>query len=94
MLLPGSSPHIEILDKNSNYYVKFNGEEIIFLKSDTQVLPVRNITVEELARYLLDKLLEDPDITTYDISAIELRVSSGPGQWGSSFWAMESTVHW
>ena len=67
--------------------MEFNGEEMFFLKADTLLLPVRNATVEEYARYLLERLLEDRDlIMGHDIREVSIKVSSGPGQWGSCRW--------
>lgn len=86
-LLPGESPYLQV-NKEGNYYrADFNGEEMRFLCSDTLVLPIRNTTVEEFARYLLERLLEDaPFIEGNEISELIMKVSSGPGQWGSASW--------
>ena len=57
---------------------------MLFLRSDTQVLPIRNATVEEFSRYLLQRLLQD--CASDDLREIELCVSSGPGQKGCATW--------
>lgn len=85
-LLPGESPYLQISELDKEYLVGFNGEEMRFLKSDCQVLPIRNATVEEFAELLLNQLLEDPAIQEFDVRKVEMRVSSGPGQWGSCEW--------
>jgi 6-pyruvoyltetrahydropterin/6-carboxytetrahydropterin synthase len=55
-----------------------------FLCSDTRVLPIVNATVEEFARYLLGRLRElSPEP---EVRALELCVSSGPGQCGCASW--------
>lgn len=90
MVLPGGSPHLEIRDDGPYYQVRFNGEEMRFLRADTLVLPVRNTTVEEFARHLLECLLKDaPFVEGNDISALTMKVSSGPGQSGSASWSRE-----
>ena len=86
LLLPGLSPYLKIDRQNNEYLVSFNGEQMRFLASDTQVLPIRNATVEEFANYLLRQLMEDADINRYDVRQVEIKVSSGPGQWGSCVW--------
>lgn len=87
LLLAGNSPYQQISDHGLNYKVCFADEEMYFLKADTRVLPVANITIEELSYYLLQQLLQDPRYgQNPDIREIVLRVSSGPGQWGSSQW--------
>lgn len=61
-----------------------------FLVSDTLLLPLKNISVEELAGYLLSQLLIDHDIQKTEISMIEVSVSSGPGQWGIRSWSADN----
>jgi len=88
MLLSGLSPFLEISEEGNQYKVRFNNEDMYFLKCDTLVLPIRNATVEEYSHYILTELLNDDELVgAYDIRAIEVRVSSGPGQWGSAQWS-------
>ena len=87
LLIPELSPHLQISEENNNYRVEFNGEIMLFLKSDTRLLPVKNSTVEEYSYYLLQRLLTlEPNFSQFDIRRIEISVSSGPGQSGSSEW--------
>lgn len=87
LLLAKDSPYQHISEEGGNYKVRFNDEEMTFLKADTLLLPVTNITIEELSHYLLQKLLEDPRYQdNKDIKEITLRVASGPGQWGTALW--------
>lgn len=84
MLLAGDSPHQQIEEEGACYRVSFAGEQMLFLQSDTQVLPLRNATVEEFSRYLLQQLLELS--AGDDLREIELCVASGPGQKGCATW--------
>lgn len=84
MLLAGVSPHQQIEDGGDSYRVTFNGEQMLFLKSDTLVLPVSNATVEEFSYYLLNKLLELS--RGEGLVELELGVASGPGQRASAIW--------
>ncbi len=93
LILPGLSPYLEITSEGNEYLAKFNGEVMRFLCTDTLVLPIRNTTVEEFANYLLHQLLEDSAIRKYGIRQIEIKVSSGPGQWGSRLWQAESITN-
>lgn len=87
VLLPQQSPHLQIQEDGLFYVVHFNNEKIPLLKSDTLLLPIRNSTVEEFARYLLGQFIGDGRFTqTRNICAVEIKVSSGPGQSGSSRW--------
>jgi 6-pyruvoyltetrahydropterin/6-carboxytetrahydropterin synthase len=87
MLLAGDSPHQTITAEGVYYRVRFAGEEMLFLRSDTLVLPVRNATVEEFSYYLLQRLLQDS--AADDLREIELCVGSGPGQKGCANWRRE-----
>jgi 6-pyruvoyltetrahydropterin/6-carboxytetrahydropterin synthase len=86
-LIPQLSPHLRI-DENANFYtVWFNGEDIPLRKSDTLLLPIRNSTVEEFARYLRDCFVGDCSfVADRGICEVVVKVSSGPGQTGSSSW--------
>ena len=86
MILPANSPYLSVQEQGDEYIVRFADEVLRFLVSDTLLLPIRNATVEEFAQYLLDQLLKDSDISRYDVRKLEMKVSSGPGQWGSCEW--------
>lgn len=87
VLMPTRSPYLEIDEQDDYTYVVFNGERIPFLQRDLTLLPIRNITVEELAQYLLAQLLERDDIKALDIDNMLLRCASGEGQWASAKWS-------
>lgn len=89
-LLPAQSPYMRVEEQGKYYRAEFNGEELLFLKADTLLLPLRNTTVEEFARYVLERLLDDaPFIDGNEISELVMKVSSGPGQWGSASWTRD-----
>jgi 6-pyruvoyltetrahydropterin/6-carboxytetrahydropterin synthase len=87
MLLAGDSPYQQIEAVGACYRVRFADEQMLFLQSDTQVLPIRNATVEEFSYYLLQRLLELS--ADDDLQEIELCVASGPGQKGCANWARD-----
>lgn len=89
LLLPGDSPHLKIAHKDEYYLVQFAHQSMQFLTADTLVLPLKNISVEELAGYILKQLLNDSDIRQAQIRAIQVSVSSGPGQWGTRDWSAQ-----
>lgn len=85
LLLPGKSPVLKINEKDPYYFVDFNNEKMQFLKSDTMILPIRNITIEELSTWFLEQL--DPQKNNMKINHIKemvVKVSNGDGRWGSS----------
>ena len=87
MLLPGESPYLSIEVADGYTIAVFNGERIPFLPRDVLVLPVRNITVEELAAHMLELLRADPEIGEQPVSRLEIKVSSGAGQWAGAVWS-------
>jgi 6-pyruvoyltetrahydropterin/6-carboxytetrahydropterin synthase len=84
MLLAGNSPHQSIEEVGENYRVSFAGDDMLFLAKDALVLPIGNVTVEELSYYLLMRLVEISQ--GEGLREIELCVSSGPGQKACSLW--------
>ena len=89
VLMPSRSPYLQIEEQDDYTFIIFNGERIPFLQRDLTLLPIRNITVEELAQYLLEKLLEREDIQALAIDHMLLRCASGEGQWASAKWSAD-----
>jgi 6-pyruvoyltetrahydropterin/6-carboxytetrahydropterin synthase len=89
-LIPQFSPHLRIDDDGEFFNVWFNAEKIPLRKSDTLLLPIRNSTVEEFARYLRDRFVGDGKfLIERGICVAVMKVSSGPGQSGSASWQVE-----
>jgi 6-pyruvoyltetrahydropterin/6-carboxytetrahydropterin synthase len=84
LILAGDSPHQRIGEEGAFWRVTFNGEDMLFRRDETRVLPIVNATVEELSHYLLRKLLEQ--CAGEDIAELQLCVASGPGQRGCALW--------
>ena len=86
-LLPQHSPYLRIEEEGEFYIAWFNGEKIPLRKSDTLLLPIRNSTVEELARHMRDLFIGDEGfVRDRKICEVVVKVSSGPGQCGSAQW--------
>jgi len=86
VLLPSRSPYLIVRDRGDQIVAQFGSEQIPFLPRDVKLLPVRNITVEELSQWFLDTLACDDEVVALPIESLTLRVSSGPGQWASTTW--------
>lgn len=87
-LLPTQSPFLTIEETDEHVFAHFNGEKIPFLKRDVILLPLANVTLEELAKWFLERFLADKSaVSEYRIAAFEVRVSSGPGQSASAYWS-------
>ena len=85
LLLPDRSPFQSVTELDGEYEVVFNGEVMRFLKTDAQLLPISNATVEEFSRYLLERLLNLSHEDT--LAEVQLCVSSGPGQKACTRWS-------
>lgn len=86
-LLPADSPHLRIERDGDRVLAHYADEIIPFLARDVLVLPVRNVTLEELARLFVERVVEDAEMITRDrITRVVVKVSSAPGQFASSVW--------
>lgn len=87
VLLPGRSALLQLEESGDGVVAVFGEERIPFLRKDVLVLPITNVTVEELAGLLLARLADDPRaLAEHHIEAIELEVRSGPGQGAAMRW--------
>jgi len=88
-LLPGRSPHLQLTETGTHVYAQFGEERIPFLKQDVLVLPVTNVTLEELSSLLLTRLLAvREDLGHTMIEGLTIKVFSGPGQNASAQWVL------
>jgi 6-pyruvoyltetrahydropterin/6-carboxytetrahydropterin synthase len=86
-LIAGHSPHQRLEEKDDYLYVHFSNEVIPFLKKDVKILPLCNITVEELSAWFLKKLTaETTMIDAHRILEMKVKVYSGPGQCAGITW--------
>ncbi len=85
-ILPENSPYLLIERDDLYVFAIYNDERIPFLHRDVITLPISNVSVEELSRYILEKLLENKSIKNQDVREIVIKVSSSPGQSGSAIW--------
>lgn len=84
-VLPERSPHLRIDREGAYWKVGFANETLWFLTGDVLVLPIRNATVEEFARYILDRIREDEAFLRQNgVTELLVKISSGPGQSGSA----------
>lgn len=84
-VLPERSPYLRIAREGDYWKVGFADETLWFLTGDVLLLPIRNATVEEFARYILERILEDEAFLKQNgVTELTVKVSSGPGQSGSA----------
>lgn len=86
-LMPTLSPYLQMSEDDEYYYFTFNHKKIPFLKEDVTLMPLSNITVEELSRWFVLELIQDKDeLDRHRIHKIVVKVFSAPGQSASHEW--------
>ena len=81
------SPYQTIKEEGPYTYIHFADEKIPFLTRDILILPLKNISVEELSNWFIDQLTQDPEeINKHAVVKITVKVYTGPGQSGSTSW--------
>lgn len=86
-LMPRYSPFLTLEEDDGYYYFIFNKKKIPFLKEDVTIMPLTNITVEELSRWFVQELLHDEtELKRHRIERILVKVFSAPGQCASYTW--------
>ena len=89
-LMPQYSPYLQYTEDQEYLYFTFNHKKIPFLKEDVTVLPLTNITVEELSRWFIHELIKNKDeLTRHHIERLVIKVFSAPGQSASHTWTRE-----
>ncbi|MEM9172213.1 MAG: 6-carboxytetrahydropterin synthase [Pseudomonadota bacterium] len=89
VLIAGRSSHLTVTERSGEYQINFAEETLKLPVTDTLILPLANITAEELSWWLATRLLEDDTIQNHDIRALTVTISSGYGQAGSTQWTIE-----
>lgn len=90
VLLPALSPHLVIEEDGDYLVVRFSDERIPFLPRDVRLVDVRNISVEELARWMVNQLTKSVSIRDLPLRSMCIGVSSGPGQWAEARWRADA----
>ena len=88
LLLPAKSPYLSIEESGEYWIAEFNQKKLPFLKEDVVILPIANITIEELAMWFLEALTENTaQLAEHAIHKMTVRVYNGPGQSGGATWS-------
>lgn len=86
-LLPANSRFLQLEEDGDYCIATFNHKKIPFLKDDVIILPLTNITIEELSHWFLQKILEDQEgMESNGIRGLTVKVYNGPGQSAASSW--------
>lgn len=86
-LLPGQSPYLTYKENATHYHFIFNHKTMSLLKEDVLVLPLANITLEELSRWFVEQITQDKSfLQEHDIVEIVIKVFNGPEHCASTLW--------
>ena len=93
-LVPGTSPFLLLHETETHWDIRFQQNTFSLLKSDAVILPLPNITLEELSGWFLDQLIADRDnLAEQGILGIQVKVFNGRHESGATCWnAWEKTV--
>lgn len=86
-LLPERSAHLKVTQDAGYVVATFGQERLLFLPRDVKLLPIENVTLEELSQLFMERLLERmPPDHKRQLQSMRVRVFSGPGQSASAEW--------
>lgn len=86
-LMPEFSPYLRMEEDDAYYYFTFNHKKMPFLKEDITLMPLTNITVEELSRWFVAQMiLDQKELDNHRIERLVVKVFSAPGQSASHEW--------
>lgn len=86
-LMPTASPYLIYDEDEDYYYFTFNHKKMVFLKEDITLMPLSNITIEELSRWFIEALTEDKKaLKAHHITRLEIKVFSAPNQSANHIW--------
>lgn len=86
-ILPAQSEFMQIRDENDRWAIEFNQQTISFLKQDAVVLPVSNVTLEELSHWFLEQLISNQEeLKEHCIHGIMIKVFNGRGESSAARW--------
>ena len=77
VLIPENSTYVETGDKEIQ--VVFDSKKYVFPREDCILLPIRNVTAENLAEFILEEFLKEAP-PPQNVKKIELGVDEGYGQ--------------
>jgi len=84
VLLPEECPHLELTQSDETVTTRFGTRRYEFPSSEVVLLPVANVTVEALARWLWQRLADQWDSHRDRVETLEVTVAETRGQ-GASY---------
>jgi 6-pyruvoyltetrahydropterin/6-carboxytetrahydropterin synthase len=86
-LLPTQSEYLSLEETQDSILAHFNDETLTFLKKDSVLLPINNVTLEELSYWFLQQITQDAESLKADqIIGLKVKILNGRGESGTSLW--------
>ncbi len=77
--MPVKSPYLKIVDDGEHIEIIFNNESMWLLKKDVVILPIENISLEDLSQWFIDQFKNDPAfLSSNKIEKMTVVVYNGP----------------
>jgi 6-pyruvoyltetrahydropterin/6-carboxytetrahydropterin synthase len=88
-LLPKFSPYLSIAEDSDYYIAEFNKQKLFFLKTDALILPLANITLEELSQWFITRITENIDfLNAHKICKMWIKVFNGTEHCAKAKWTL------
>ncbi|MCG6154285.1 6-pyruvoyl trahydropterin synthase family protein [Rubinisphaera margarita] len=82
VLLPESHPMIRVTDHGHEVEATFEERRWIFPREDAVILPVQNTTAEEIAQWMVQRLVDDViKKHRHELQSVRVDVEENFGQW-------------
>lgn len=86
-ILPEHSNYLNLTESDDSYVVTIGKDILPFLKKDAIVLPITNVTMEELSYWFVQQLTQDKtELSRHGIQSLMIKVFNGRGESGASTW--------
>ncbi len=86
-ILPGESDYLRLEDAGDQWIAHLELESLPFFKKDAVVLPICNVTLEELSNWILQQLRKNPaELAEHHIQGMVVSVYNGRGESGAACW--------
>ncbi|HSW68800.1 MAG TPA: 6-carboxytetrahydropterin synthase [Gammaproteobacteria bacterium] len=86
-ILPSQSEYMTVKEENDKWIVQFGQQIIPFLKQDAIVLPICNVTLEELSFWFIQQLtVNKEELQQHCIQGITVKIFNGRGESGATSW--------
>jgi 6-pyruvoyltetrahydropterin/6-carboxytetrahydropterin synthase len=86
-ILPAHSDFLRLEETAERWTAYVGTETFAFYKKDVAILPICNVTIEELSHWFLQQLIQNQaELQEHHIQGITIRVFNGRGESGATSW--------